>query len=371
MLFSSPEFFDESSGMDLLDNIDQLHLSVMDSLFQLEHTPTDKQELDKVNQSVSHMKSLLLVSKINALVPLIQSLEDILEELTVEKLKFTDSLSDIILLIVVLLRDAVEKYTLNTIDEQEFQQITDLCQYTAKIVTVPDSQVSQQIDNALDKLLKNHQFVPQPLKSSTAIEPTSNELPMWLTELGVQQHDDILLMLNLASSVESRSPRWHTRTEQITKLALLMNQQANNPCDTNQLAMAAITHDFGMAFLPLNLLNKDQPFDCNDNHAMRDHLRLATEPLKRLGWPDACEMVLQHHEQYDGSGYPVGLKHSQICDGAKILTIADSYFACVVGNEYRQQRRRPLRRAIMEINRLSETRFCPFWVKMFNLVTTQ
>ncbi|MCE2028809.1 HD-GYP domain-containing protein [Sessilibacter corallicola] len=371
MLFSSPEFLEESSGMDLLENIDQFHTTCTQLLLHLEFSPNDKSALENLNQSVRQIKSLLLVERVNVLSPLIQSVEDLLEELSSNTLALTTALNDVLLLCLLLIRETVEKITFGKIEEHESQEIKDLCRHTTKIVTADEHQVTQQIENALSQLLLEHQTVPTQLLPTSATTTTLEKLPQWLTNFGIDHHDDLLLMLNLTPAVESRSPRWAGRTELITKLSLLMNQKANNPSDPNQLAMAAIAHDLGMTFIPLEILHKNQPFNDLDQCTMRDHLRLGAEPLKRLGWLEASEMVLQHHEYHDGSGYPVGLEESQICDGAKILAIADSYFACSVGNEYRQQRQRPQYRAIMEINRFSGTRFSPFWVKMFNQVTTQ
>jgi HD-GYP domain-containing protein (c-di-GMP phosphodiesterase class II) len=89
---------------------------------------------------------------------------------------------------------------------------------------------------------------------------------------------------------------------------------------------------------------------------------------KMGGWEEAAEIVLQHHEHCNGGGYPKGLEENEICAGAKILAIADTFDACRYARAYRTELKRPLIRAILEINRQADVQFSRQWVDTFNLV---
>ena len=85
-------------------------------------------------------------------------------------------------------------------------------------------------------------------------------------------------------------------------------------------------------------------------------------------WRQAAEMVLQHHERMDGTGYPYGLKESEICEGAKILAIVDAIDARTHERAHMTLLKRPLLRAAMEIGKHSEKQFSSYWADIFKSV---
>ncbi|WP_394392914.1 HD-GYP domain-containing protein [Shewanella woodyi] len=83
---------------------------------------------------------------------------------------------------------------------------------------------------------------------------------------------------------------------------------------------------------------------------------------------EAAQIVLQHHEQVDGAGYPNHLTGDKICDGAKIIAIADTFDARSHERAHHTLLKRPLVRTMNEINNFSGTQFDPYWVEIFNQV---
>ena len=81
--------------------------------------------------------------------------------------------------------------------------------------------------------------------------------------------------------------------------------------------------------------------------------------------------MLHHHERCDGSGYPKGLPGSEISPGAKILAIADTFDACCYARAYKTDQKRPLIRAVLEINQQSGSQFDSAWVEIFNQIAKQ
>ena len=156
------------------------------------------------------------------------------------------------------------------------------------------------------------------------------------------------------------------------RLALAMNEKAGKPIEAEQLAAAVYLHDIGMAFLPLEILHKTSSLNPEEREDLQAHPNVAFQLLSSgRRWDQAAMSVLQHHEKIDGSGYPNKLPGEQICDGAKILAIVDAFEARTHERAYHTQLKRPLVRAVLEINRCSESHFDPEWVEVFNEVVRE
>ncbi len=117
-------------------------------------------------------------------------------------------------------------------------------------------------------------------------------------------------------------------------LAMAIGQE--NSCDPSHLkllGLAAMVHDIGQLRLPLNLLRKIQPYSPQDHQLIQVHCDMGEAILNQF--PDfpqeSKQMVLQHHERLDGSGYPKGLQGNEISELTQILSIADTYDAQISG----------------------------------------
>jgi len=137
--------------------------------------------------------------------------------------------------------------------------------------------------------------------------------------------------------------------------------------DPNQLAAAVLMHDIGMAFLPLNVLHKAGKLTGAELRTISSHPRTGYDLLRRMQrWDEAAEMVLQHHERVDGGGYPKGLTSLEICSGAKIIAIVDTFDARTHERAHVTQLKRPFVRAVLEISKCSGSQFSEKWVGLFN-----
>jgi response regulator RpfG family c-di-GMP phosphodiesterase len=176
---------------------------------------------------------------------------------------------------------------------------------------------------------------------------------------GVTVCSDLHFLVLLAMTIEERSIQWKHRTYQSVRLGLSINLDAGNLVDTKQLTCAILAHDFAMAFLPLRMLDKSVKLDQKDIKLMRTHISTAASLIQRMrGWKEAEEMILAHHEKIDGTGYPNKLRDSEICDGAKILAIVDTFTA----------QSEKIIHGVMELNRHAGTQFATNWVDHFNIV---
>ena len=207
--------------------------------------------------------------------------------------------------------------------------------------------------------------------------PEGQALPATLSNTGIpkamsaERQMDMLFFRELMQTIEHRSNYWAGRGDRIAKLALYINHQAGSPIDDDQLAVACYVHDFGMAFMPLHLLNKTEPLSDNEFNLMRSHVYKSSRLLEHLDqWDHARKIVMQHHERPDGSGYPLGLKDADICDGAKLLAILDTYDAMTHSRAHNKSSRVPKKQAVIEMNRQAKGQFSAEWMRHFNSVMT-
>ncbi len=108
--------------------------------------------------------------------------------------------------------------------------------------------------------------------------------------------------------------------------------------ELKELAMGSLLHDIGKTRIDNELLNKPDKLNDDEMSKIKKHTELGYEMLKTKAEisPKACEIALNHHERYDGSGYPSGLKGDQIQHYAVICAIADTYNAMVTDRVYRR-----------------------------------
>jgi putative nucleotidyltransferase with HDIG domain len=120
----------------------------------------------------------------------------------------------------------------------------------------------------------------------------------------------------------------------------------------------ALLHDIGKLDMPAEILSKPAPLTEAEWQVMRTHPQVGYDLVKRLpGMAMAAEIVLAHHEAFDGGGYPNGLKGPGIPLGARILTVADSFDSMT--HPHTQRPPMPAALAIWEIERCSGTQFDP------------
>ena len=179
---------------------------------------------------------------------------------------------------------------------------------------------------------------------------------------------DMDLMRGLALYIDNLNIYRKNRSDQVAQLTQTLNEAMGFPLDAQQLQTASWMHDVGMGFIPHNIFNKEGLLSKEEVRKIQEHVVIGSQLLLRFGgWNEAARMVLDHHERFDGSGYPNGLSGEEIHLGGRMLAIIDAF--CSITNE-RSDRSytKSLLSAISEINANSESQFDPKVVGVFNEV---
>ena len=150
-----------------------------------------------------------------------------------------------------------------------------------------------------------------------------------------------------------RSVYQHVVDVCVMALVLGVESDMDRP-SLEELGIGALLHDIGYMRLPRNLLLKRIPYTYREQKVMARHPELGKAILSESpDLPDTVrQIVLEHHEHYDGSGYPQGLKGSQVSSGSRIVAIVNYYDSLV--NERGGQPPLPPAHAVRELYRLGQ-----------------
>ena len=130
------------------------------------------------------------------------------------------------------------------------------------------------------------------------------------------------------------------------------------------IGFGALLHDVGKIAVPDSILLKPEQLTDAEQRIMRNHPSAGYDILKKIGFlSEAAEIVYAHHEHYDGSGYPRGLKGKDIPLGARLFAVVDVYDALTSARPYHI----PLshEEALTMIRKESNRHFDPEAVKAF------
>jgi HD-GYP domain-containing protein (c-di-GMP phosphodiesterase class II) len=127
---------------------------------------------------------------------------------------------------------------------------------------------------------------------------------------------------------------------------------------------AGLLHDIGKIGIPDSILNKEGMLDEQEWRQIKAHPELGVEILRYVAeLSNSLPIILNHHEHYDGSGYPSGLSGEKIPLEARLLSVADAYDAMTSLRPYHNQR--SPQDAIDELRRCAGTNFDPELVEVF------
>jgi len=147
-------------------------------------------------------------------------------------------------------------------------------------------------------------------------------------------------MMELAVNIEYRDGYTAHHCSRITRMSMIVAEEMQlSSAQVGRLNRGAFLHDVGKAIIPLEILNKPGPLTPGEWEIMRRHPTAGREMLHDTGLPilkDAAPIVEQHHERWDGKGYPHGLKGHDILVESAIVAVVDAFDAMTTDRSYRK-----------------------------------
>jgi putative nucleotidyltransferase with HDIG domain len=190
---------------------------------------------------------------------------------------------------------------------------------------------------------------------------------------GVTQKDtgDTPLLLDtvaaLALAIDAKDHYTQGHSQAVARLAAQIGRQLDlSDTEIEEIRLGGILHDVGKIGVPESVLNKPARLTAEEFDLMKNHTVMGERivgPLKVKAIERIREMVRNHHEMVDGTGYPDGLSGSNIPLGARIITVADCFDSMVSERAYKPGR--SVEEAVEELRRCSGTQFDGHIVEAF------
>lgn len=149
--------------------------------------------------------------------------------------------------------------------------------------------------------------------------------------------DQIAELVSIAQSVEEKDHYTAQHCERLQRYSTLVGERLGLPPHRMEhLIHAALLHDVGKAGVPAHTLGKPGPLTDEEVIQVRRHCEIGAEMVARTYLKDVARIIAQHHERYDGLGYPAGIAWPELALEAAIISCADAYDAMTTDRPYRK-----------------------------------
>ncbi|PCK10145.1 MAG: hypothetical protein COA42_00705 [Alteromonadaceae bacterium] len=371
-------------AVELFDAFGDIHDEI-DALLPQLLQRSDVEKLNQIFRAIHNIKGNASLVGAPAIIRFAHALENVAESLRCQRYVLTSKLADCIQLSMDRLRDIHERELLN----RKFGYLyEDEAIRFLNLVADADTEVVDCFAEQLIEILGAGVRIPEnnPLvaieevdrhtieKTVLANVPPQKEIvvdvkgdrKIVVNITNAKLSEDLMYYQELALQQDSQKQKWNQRSLILVDWAQKMNEISGVLVPPEQLAAAVYLHDIGLSFLTYDAMVKKDSFTTDELQEIQQHPRWGANMLSRIpGWEEAAEIVMQHHEYIDGSGFPMGLKSNDIHHGAKILAIIDEFFE-LINNDLDKSKRLLVVRAIAQVNACADTRFEGLWVQCFN-----
>jgi HPt (histidine-containing phosphotransfer) domain-containing protein len=348
-----PRIPDRDSLLEFSEALSDLIPQLERHVASLKQTPDSRDAISALFRGMHTIKGDAAMCKIDVGVMIAHPIETLLARVREGEIAFTDLIAEVVLLALDRLELTIESLTTGrNLSGLKLPELIGGLELMGK------STAALLPTHAIDVIQAVTGFRPSATSAQAVSSPQGAP---------ANRDGDMMFFLGLALHYEAFSPLFQGRSGRQLHLALNTNAEAGNPVNPTQLEAAIYVHDIGMMFLPESVWLKTGLMSDDELARLHRHPDQSAGLLARIpGWADAAQMVAQHHEMQNGRGYPLGLKGSDICPGAKILAIVDAFEAVTLKQSHRGQNR-SLLRAIAEIN-ACDNQFDAGWIAHFNQV---
>ena len=229
------------------------------------------------------------------------------------------------------------------------------------VFVAPPFMMRLTIKQYLDRTTKG---VLQLRRAHGDLQTAHEQLTVAMTSLG-NAYDGTLR--SLVAALDARDSETAGHSERVADITMAIAAELGVRPDSDEwryISWGALLHDVGKIAIPDQILRKPSSLTDEEWESMRTHPHAGYEILRSVDFlAPAADMVLAHHERYDGTGYPRRLAGDAIPLGARLFMIADAFDAMTSDRVYRAAR--PAEEALAEILRCSGSQFDPGAVRAF------
>jgi len=329
----------------LQENVEQIEACI-----NLLDNSEDPELIHRLFRDVHSLKGNCRMVFLDPLVETIHALEEIVSDMRQGVKSYTAFYGEFFMAIVLRVNEMIRGLVANGEVAGE-PQVT-MFKVIQDVYKCATGQDAKAINTAMDILVGSHPDTGD----ASGSDQTDN----------TESNDDLVFFRRLSLQLDELSIYKSGRTQTVLDLCLATNNELGSPVDTEQLTAAVYLHDFGMSLVSSDILNKPSKLSADEFKTIRNHVDMGTQLLRKIeGWSEAADIVYQHHEKYDGCGYPQGLQQDDIHPGAMILALADTFYA-VTNKRVDRSHKKSLFSAMSLINGESGVQFNPKLVEAFN-----
>lgn len=181
-----------------------------------------------------------------------------------------------------------------------------------------------------------------------------------------QRTNDELILGALVGRLRVRDRETLEHSQRVVKLGLILGRTLGlGAAEIRSLKYGSLLHDIGKIGIPDSVLRKPGSLTPAEWNKMRQHPLLGVQMLRDIDFLKGASLIVgQHHERWDGQGYPFGLVGTEIDRNARIFAVADAFDAMTSDRVYHEGR--SFEAAAAELNRCAGQQFDPEVVEAFN-----
>ncbi len=227
----------------------------------------------------------------------------------------------------------------------------------------------RQAEAAVSRALEYHELVVAKKRYETRLEELVEQRTAELDQaLDSLEQAYRTTLQALTAALETRDAETHGHSERVVTFSLRLGREYGlSAPNMKALEFGSLLHDIGKIGVPDAILRKPAKLTEEEWERMREHPLHGQQILRGIDFlKGAAKVVAQHHEKWDGSGYPLGLKAEDIDICARIFSVADAFDAITSDRVYRKGR--PYEIAAQELDEWAGRQFDPKVVEAFHRV---
>ena len=227
----------------------------------------------------------------------------------------------------------------------------------------------RQAEAAVARALEHHELIVAKRRYENHLEELVDQRTAELDEaLGSLENAYRSTLKALTAALETRDAETHGHSERVVTFSLRLGREYGlSAAEMKALEFGSLLHDIGKIGVPDAILRKPAKLTDEEWVRMREHPRHGQQILRGIKFLEgAARVVAQHHEKWDGSGYPLGLKAEEIDVCARIFSVADAFDAITSDRVYREGR--SYEAAARELDEWVNRQFDPKVVEAFHRV---